>query len=72
MFNECLTGKILSENSNKFCHWNYLFAASLKKLLNTRIRNYEKSTVASKDGLKFSNKYLPRIIDDLDTLMLLV
>ena len=41
-------------------------------LLNTRIRDYEKSSAASKDGIKFSNKSLSRIIDELDTLMLSV
>lgn len=49
-----------------------LIASSLKMLLNTRIRDYEKSSAASKDGIKFSNKSLSRIIDELDTLMLSV
>lgn len=49
-----------------------LIASSLKMLLNTRIRDYEKSSAASKDGIKFSNKSLSRIIEDLDTLMLSV
>ena len=49
-----------------------LIASSLKMLLNTRIRDYEKSSAAFKDGIKFSNKSLSRIIDELDTLMLSV
>lgn len=49
-----------------------LIAASLKMIFNTRIRDYEKSDAASKDGLKFSNKSLSRILEDLDTIMLSV
>ena len=41
-------------------------------IFNTRIRDYEKSDAASKDGLKFSNKSLSRILEDLDTIMLSV
>ena len=41
-------------------------------IFNTLIRDYEKSDDASKDGLKFSNKSLSRILEDLDTIMLSV
>ena len=41
-------------------------------IFNTRIRDYEKLDAASKDGLKFSNKSLSRILEDLDTIMLSV
>lgn len=41
-------------------------------IFNTLIRDYEKSDAASKDGLKFSNKSLSRILEDLDTIMLSV
>ena len=41
-------------------------------ILNTRIRDYEKTTEASKDGLKFSGRSLSRILEDLGTIMLSV
>ena len=49
-----------------------LIAASLMMILNTRIRDYEKTTEASKDGLKFSGRSLSRILEDLGTIMLSV
>ena len=41
-------------------------------IFNTRIRDYEKSDAVSKDVLRFSNKSLSRILEDLDTIMLSV
>ena len=47
-----------------------LIASSLMMILNTRIKEYEKSPLAFKDKIKLSDKSLSRILDELNTIML--